>query len=88
MLPTIIESPSVLHELQIAAVKYPRTWDAWEALKWLLVHNPGSHGLMMSSIPPPWYLYKQDSSRVGDPTFIITYSFNPSEVTIHSLSAR
>jgi hypothetical protein len=87
MLLTIVESHSVLQELQVSSAKFPRLWDAWEALKWVLAHSPGG-GVMMSAIPPPWYLYRQDSSGVGDPTFVISYSFDAMTVSIHGLSIR
>ena len=86
MLLSIIESPSDTQELTNAATRFSWTWDASEAMTWLLVRTPGI-GLMISGIPPPWYMYKQDSSGVGDPTFILTFSSSRAHLMAHTLRA-
>ena len=86
MLLNVIEASQVTQDLQ-AAPRFPRLWDAWEGLKWVLARSPGI-GLPLSSMPPPWYLYRQDSMRVGDPTFTVAYSVDSPELTIRTVLIR
>ncbi len=86
MLLNVTESLSVTSELEAAAIRYPRTWDAWDALVWVLARGK-CPGLMISSVPPPWYLYKQDARIPDAPTLTLTYSVDAQTVIVHTLRA-
>ena len=84
MLPTIVEQAGITADLASAQARFPRVWVAWEALGWILVRNRGI-GLQLSSIPPPWYLYRQAPAISGAPDFIVGYTDEGPTLTIQSL---
>jgi len=84
MLPTIVEEPDVTSNLQVASARFPRLEEAWSAVTWVLVRTPGI-GMILSSQPPPWYMYRLDAVAIGAPTFVIVYSYDQNFVTIHNV---
>jgi hypothetical protein len=85
MIRGVIEEAEVTCQLQLAAARYPRAWDAWHAFTWIIARTPGI-GLQISRIPPPWYLYRQDGvAGIGAPGFIASYSFDDLNVTVHAV---
>ncbi len=85
MLLNLIEEPGITAALTSAADKFPRTWDAWQALTWVLARNPTIGFLLNDVPPPPRYLYKQAAMTAGVQTMTVVYSFNNSAITIQLL---
>jgi hypothetical protein len=84
MLPSIVEQPAVTSDLALAEARFPRIWQAWDALCWLLARNRGI-GVQLSSVPPPWYLYQMPSAALGTPDLIVGYTDEGPTLTIQSV---
>ena len=84
MLRSVIEEERVTRALQKAGNTYPRVWEAFEALCWILVRremSPGSNPV----IRDVYRLHKQGPGKYGVPGLTVIYTVSPENIHLHSL---
>jgi len=84
MLKSIREELNVTQALQQAGAIYPRVWEAYDALCWVLAHRQIS-GAEFPGIRDIYYLHKQASNGRGIPSLAALYTVSPEVISIHSI---
>ena len=79
---TVVEGGNVTVELAKAELRWSRTWDAWEAITWIVVRDPNQGApLTESGITRSYTL---DGVRsAGWPTVTIVYEIQPQRIVVH-----
>jgi hypothetical protein len=82
---TVIEEISVSDIIDKEQARYPRLFDAFDALKWWLSHRPDS-GELLDDIN---WLYKQSgNAKQNIPALVVIYTFDARQVTIKFVLVR
>jgi hypothetical protein len=81
---TIREEPIVTLTLQRAAVIYPRAWDAYEALCWVLVRRQPA-GASFQGTTNLYHLHKQAPGPLGVPEITVLYTVSNQFITLHAM---
>ena len=84
MLRTIIEEGRVTESLQKGSNIYPRTWEAYEAMCWLLVRRE-VFGAEISGVKDVYKLHKQAAGGFGVPQLSVLYTVTVAHIHIHTL---
>ena len=84
MLRSIQEEPNVTHTLQQACGTYPRVWDAFDAMCWILAHRQLS-GATFQGLRELYYLHKQAAGGWAVPALTTIYTVSPELIRIHTL---
>ena len=84
MLKTVRESPEVSETIKDAAKIYPRTWEAFEGLCWLLARGMGSN-VPASGDQSLYYLHRQAAGGFGVPGFTVIYSMTDETIDLHAI---
>jgi len=81
---TIREQPIVTLTIQRAAVIYPRAWDAYDALCWVLVRRQPS-GASIQGTANIYHLHKQAAGPSGVPEITVIYTASDEFITLHAM---
>jgi len=84
MYPSIREEHVVTETLRRAGNVYPRVWDAFESLCWVLVHRQVS-GASFQGVVDIYHLHKQDAGGYGVPALTVLYTASETLISLHAL---
>jgi 3-methyladenine DNA glycosylase/8-oxoguanine DNA glycosylase len=84
MLRSIREELAVTEALKKGGNVYPRVWDAYEGLCWLLAHQEIA-GPSIQTIRQVYQLHKQAAGGYGVPALTVIYTIDPEVITLHTL---
>jgi hypothetical protein len=79
---TVIEQPSVSASVDDAQEKWPRAYDAWESVTWLLARDP-EIGIALTESGRTRALTFEGVNAVGMPTITLVYEIEERAVIIH-----
>ena len=84
MLKSIRESAAVTATVTEAAKVYPRAWEAFEGLCWLLARGGGSN-IPAGTDQRIYNVHRQAAGGFGVPGFTIIYSVTGNIIDLHSI---
>jgi hypothetical protein len=84
MLFSIREEPAVTQSLKKGAQVYPRVWNAFEALCWILAHQDIA-GPSIPTARQVYRLHKQAAGGYGVPSLTVIYTLDAKAITLHAL---
>jgi 3-methyladenine DNA glycosylase/8-oxoguanine DNA glycosylase len=84
MLRSIREELAVTEALNKGSNVYPRAWDAFEGLCWILAHQE-IVGASIQTIGQVYHMHKQAAGGYGVPSLTVIYTIDPQVVTLHRL---
>ena len=84
MLRSIREEPAVTQSLKSAGNVYPRIWDAFEGLCWILARRE-IYGTTISTVRDVYYLHKQAAGGYGVPALSVLYTVSEDVISLHAL---
>jgi len=84
MLRSIREEKIVTLTIQRAGYIYPRVWDAYESLCWVLVHQHPS-GASIQGANHLYHLHKQAAGGWGVPALTVLYTVSDAVIDVHAI---
>lgn len=84
MLRSIREEPAVTQSLSLAGNQYPRVWDAFESMCWILARRE-MIGAEIPTIKDVYYLHKQAAGGFGVPALLVIYTVSEDIISLHAL---
>ncbi len=81
MLKSIQEEEIVLDTLRKASNVYPRMWDAYEAMCWIIAHKE----IRGSTLNQVYHLHKQAGGIFGVPELTVLYTTTPQLIVFHAI---
>jgi hypothetical protein len=84
MLRSIREETVVTETLQRAGSTYPRVWDAFDALCWILVRRD-INGPTVGGITDIYHLHKQAAGGWGVPSLTVLYTVSDEIISLHAI---
>ena len=84
MLKSIFEAPVVTTTLSRAGNVYPRVWEAYDAMCWILVRRemPDSENPTLRDV---YRLHKQQPGKFGVPGLTVIYTVDLEAIHFHTL---
>ena len=84
MLKSIREEPVVTEALQKGRNTYPRVWEAFESLCWILTHRE-IYGATIPAGGNVYRLHKQGPGGYGVPALTVIYTVSEEVIVLHAL---
>jgi hypothetical protein len=84
MLRTVVEQPAVMQKVDDAREKWPRANDAWNAITWVVIRDPGI-GVALTESGKTRTFVLNGARSIGLPTVTVVYEVEPTIVVIHDV---
>lgn len=81
---SIREEPAVTQSLQRAANIYPRVYDAYDSMCWILTRREMG-GVTIPTVKDVYHMHKQAAGGYGVPSLLVIYTVEKERILFHAI---